>query len=127
MIEYLNIEENKIYKLEKLKELFYTKIKTDELVEQCTFKEWLEENLVENKGFLMKVVLLQMSEWDECNNNIITDFFVSKKWLQNNINVDLGSGDEEGTFLGEYTSGDVYPLHELALLENVIIKEQVYK
>lgn len=55
MIEYLNIEENKIYKLEKLKELFYTKIKTDELVEQCTFEEWVEENLVENKGFLVGI------------------------------------------------------------------------
>lgn len=128
MRQFLDIEENRVWTLEDLKSLFDYKIKHDELNDQCDFEEWLEDNLVENKGFLVEVVWLQMSEWNECNNNIITDFLVRKDWLQSKISKPLGSHlAEEGTFLGDYTSDDIYPLYDLATCENAVIKEQVYK
>lgn len=55
MRQFLDIEENRVWTLEDLKSLFDYKIKHDQLIDQCNFEEWLEDNLVENKGFLVGI------------------------------------------------------------------------
>lgn len=44
MRQFLDIEENRVWTLEDLKSLFDYKIKHDQLIDQCNFEEWLEDN-----------------------------------------------------------------------------------
>ena len=54
MKKYYDVEENKEYTIEELKELYNT-MKTNEEIEEESFKEWLEISLEPSSCFLIEL------------------------------------------------------------------------